>query len=78
VNRLGVYIGPGPRDSCPPSAPFILIAKTLDRLHVSKGKTVTIINSTCAVNLAHRRNYVTKVTADFYGMIQRIPKISLN
>jgi hypothetical protein len=49
---LGIYIGPGPRDLCPPSAPFILIAKTLDQLHVSNGKIVTIINSTCAMNLA--------------------------
>jgi hypothetical protein len=48
----GVYIGPEPRYSCPPSGSFILIAKTLDRLHVSKGKTLTSINSTYAVNLA--------------------------
>jgi hypothetical protein len=26
--------------------------KTLDRLHVSKGKTVNFVNSACAVNLA--------------------------
>jgi hypothetical protein len=52
VSGRGIYIGPEPRDSCPPSAPFILIVKTLDRLHVSKGNTVTIINGTRAMNLA--------------------------
>jgi hypothetical protein len=48
----GVYIGPGPRDSCPLVEPFILIMETLDWLHVSKGKIVTFVNSASTVNLA--------------------------
>jgi hypothetical protein len=36
--RGRVYIGPGPRDSCPPSQPLVLLAETLIERHVSGGK----------------------------------------
>jgi hypothetical protein len=75
--EAGVYIGPGPRDSCPPSQPLVLIAETLIHRHVSGGKKVTSVKQCTRCESCPRRNYVPKFTADFYGMIQRISEISL-
>jgi hypothetical protein len=55
-----------------------LIAETLIQRHVSGGKKVTSVKQCMRCESCPRRNYVLKFMADFYGMIQRIPEISLS
>jgi hypothetical protein len=74
----GVYIDPGPRDSCPPSEPLILITEILIQQRVSKGKIVTLVKKCVQYESCPRRNYVPIFMANFYGMIQQIPEISLS
>jgi hypothetical protein len=43
-----------------------------------RGKKVTSVKQCMRYESCPRRNYVPKFMADFYGMIQRIPEISLS
>jgi hypothetical protein len=82
VNRLGVssrgIYRPRASRFMPTISTIHPDRETLDWLHVSKGKTITIVEQYVCCESCPRRNYVPKVMADFYGMIPRIPEISLN